>query len=58
MWRHWGGEDDFKTVAKSLVGKNDRPGETEDERKRRQDEEAAVAAATSPGAFGGGVSGG
>jgi hypothetical protein len=58
MWRQWAGTDSFKTVGKSLVGKNERPGESEEDRKSRQDEEAAVAASTSPGAFGGGVSGG
>jgi len=54
IWQLFAGRDDIKTTLHSLVGTNERPGETEEERQRRHDEEGAAAARTSAGVFGGG----
>jgi len=51
LWQSLVGKDDVKQTVKSVVGKDERPGETPQERQRRRDEENSVAASTSPGAF-------
>lgn len=51
LWQSLVGKDDVKQSVKSIVGKNDRPNETPEERQRRRDEENSVAASTGPGAF-------
>jgi len=51
MWQSLTGKQDAKDVVQSMVGKQDRSGETDAERQSRQDDENSTTAATSPGAF-------